>query len=47
VLGGGHFRTALVAQIGKLAQQFKRSGKSVMLAAGDTFRAAAIEFLAR
>lgn len=31
--------------IGKLAQQFKRQGKSVMLAAGDTFRAAAVEQL--
>jgi fused signal recognition particle receptor len=32
--------------IGKLARQFKQDGKSVMLAAGDTFRAAAIEQLA-
>lgn len=31
--------------IGKLAKQFKDQGKSVMLAAGDTFRAAAIEQL--
>lgn len=31
--------------IGKLAQQFKNEGKSVMLAAGDTFRAAAVEQL--
>jgi fused signal recognition particle receptor len=31
--------------IGKLAQQFGRSGKSVMMAAGDTFRAAAIDQL--
>ncbi|MBK1794972.1 signal recognition particle-docking protein FtsY [Devosia sp. WQ 349] len=31
--------------IGKLAQKFSREGKSVMLAAGDTFRAAAIEQL--
>ena len=31
--------------IGKLAKQFSDSGKSVMLAAGDTFRAAAIEQL--
>ncbi len=31
--------------IGKLAQQFKQQGKSVMLAAGDTFRAAAVEQL--
>ncbi|MCS6762262.1 MAG: signal recognition particle-docking protein FtsY [Candidatus Devosia symbiotica] len=31
--------------IGKLAQKFVNEGKSVMLAAGDTFRAAAIEQL--
>jgi len=31
--------------IGKLAHQFKAEGKSVMLAAGDTFRAAAVEQL--
>jgi fused signal recognition particle receptor len=31
--------------IGKLAKQLQNSGKSVMLAAGDTFRAAAIEQL--
>ncbi|GEQ98923.1 hypothetical protein JCM17844_25600 [Iodidimonas gelatinilytica] len=31
--------------IGKLAQQFREQGKSVMLAAGDTFRAAAVEQL--
>lgn len=31
--------------IGKLANQFKNQGKSVMLAAGDTFRAGAIEQL--
>ena len=31
--------------IGKLAKQFKHEGKSVMLAAGDTFRAAAVEQL--
>ena len=31
--------------IGKLAHQFKAAGKSVMLGAGDTFRAAAIEQL--
>jgi len=29
--------------IGKLARQFRAEGKSVMLAAGDTFRAAAVE----
>ena len=31
--------------IGKLAQGYKRAGKNVMLAAGDTFRAAAVEQL--
>jgi len=31
--------------IGKLALRFKREGKSVMLAAGDTFRAAAVQQL--
>ncbi|GAA3911233.1 hypothetical protein GCM10022228_23140 [Halomonas cibimaris] len=31
--------------IGKLTQRFQREGKSVMLAAGDTFRAAAVEQL--
>lgn len=31
--------------IGKLAKKFKDEGKSVMLAAGDTFRAAAVEQL--
>jgi fused signal recognition particle receptor len=31
--------------IGKLAAKFRAEGKSVMLAAGDTFRAAAIEQL--
>ncbi|WP_429100650.1 signal recognition particle-docking protein FtsY [Aeromonas rivipollensis] len=31
--------------IGKLAKQFQADGKSVMLAAGDTFRAAAVEQL--
>lgn len=33
--------------IGKLAHHFKQQGKSVMLAAGDTFRAAAVEQLQR
>uniref|UniRef100_UPI0035B0FE34 signal recognition particle-docking protein FtsY n=1 Tax=Paracoccus sp. TaxID=267 RepID=UPI0035B0FE34 len=31
--------------IGKLASQFRTAGKSVMIAAGDTFRAAAVEQL--
>ena len=33
--------------VGKLAQQFKSQGHRVMLAAGDTFRAAAVEQLQR
>ena len=37
--------TGKTTTIGKLAQRLKREGKSVMLAAGDTFRAAAIEQL--
>ncbi len=40
VNGGGKTTT-----IGKLASRFRAEGKSVMLAAGDTFRAAAIEQL--
>jgi len=31
--------------VGKLAQQFREQGKSVVMAAGDTFRAAAVEQL--
>jgi fused signal recognition particle receptor len=37
--------TGKTTTIGKLSQQFARSGKKVMLAAGDTFRAAAIDQL--
>ena len=37
--------TGKTTTIGKLAHQFIRQGKSVMLAAGDTFRAAAIDQL--
>lgn len=37
--------TGKTTTIGKIAKQLKDSGKSVMLAAGDTFRAAAIEQL--
>ena len=40
VNGGGKTTT-----IGKLARRFKREGRTVMLAAGDTFRAAAIDQL--
>ena len=37
--------TGKTTTIGKLAQQLRREGRQVMLAAGDTFRAAAIEQL--
>jgi fused signal recognition particle receptor len=37
--------TGKTTTIGKLAHQFERDGKSVMLAAADTFRAAAIDQL--
>jgi len=37
--------TGKTTTIGKLAQKFKAEGKSVVLAAGDTFRAAAIDQL--
>jgi fused signal recognition particle receptor len=37
--------TGKTTTIGKLSQQFARSGRKVMLAAGDTFRAAAIDQL--
>ena len=37
--------TGKTTTIGKLAKQFKAEGKSVVLAAGDTFRAAAVEQL--
>ena len=37
--------TGKTTTIGKWAHQFKDSGKTVMLAAGDTFRAAAVEQL--
>ena len=37
--------TGKTTTIGKLAEQFKQQGLSVMLAAGDTFRAAAVEQL--
>jgi fused signal recognition particle receptor len=37
--------TGKTTTIGKLAHAFRRQGRSVMLAAGDTFRAAAIEQL--
>jgi fused signal recognition particle receptor len=37
--------TGKTTTIGKLAHAFKQDGKSVMIAAGDTFRAAAVEQL--
>ncbi len=37
--------TGKTTTIGKLAEQFRRDNRSVMMAAGDTFRAAAIEQL--
>ena len=43
VLVGGVNGTGKTTTIGKLAKQWRDQGKSVMLAAGDTFRAAAIE----
>jgi fused signal recognition particle receptor len=45
ILAVGVNGTGKTTTIGKLAAQFKREGKTVMLAAGDTFRAAAIEQL--
>ena len=38
----GHNGSGKTSTIGKLASQFKMAGKSVMIGAGDTFRAAAI-----
>ena len=37
--------TGKTTTIGKMAAKFRRSGKSVLIAAGDTFRAAAVEQL--
>src|SRR5262245_14883529 len=45
VLVSGVNGSGKTTTIGKLAARFTREGKSVMLAAGDTFRAAAIEQL--
>jgi len=45
VLVAGVNGSGKTTTIGKLAKQLKADGKSVMLAAGDTFRAAAIEQL--
>ena len=41
----GHNGAGKTTTIGKLAKRFKANRKSVMLAAGDTFRAAAVEQL--
>jgi fused signal recognition particle receptor len=45
ILMAGVNGTGKTTTIGKLAAQFRAEGKSVMLAAGDTFRAAAVEQL--
>ena len=45
ILVVGINRAGKTTTIGKLAKQFQAIGKKVMLAAGDTFRAAAIEQL--
>ena len=45
ILAVGVNGTGKTTTIGKLAANFKREGKSVLLAAGDTFRAAAIDQL--
>jgi fused signal recognition particle receptor len=45
VLVAGVNGSGKTTTIGKLASRFSREGRSVMLAAGDTFRAAAIEQL--
>jgi fused signal recognition particle receptor len=45
ILVAGVNGTGKTTTIGKLAKRFVREGRSVMLAAGDTFRAAAIEQL--
>ena len=42
----GVYGTGKTTTIGKMAHQFKKEGRSVLLAAADTFRAAAIEQLA-
>jgi fused signal recognition particle receptor len=45
ILVAGVNGTGKTTTIGKLASEFKRDGRSVAVAAGDTFRAAAIEQL--
>ena len=45
ILVAGVNGTGKTTTIGKLAQRFSRDGKRVMLVAGDTFRAAAVEQL--
>jgi fused signal recognition particle receptor len=45
ILVGGVNGSGKTTTIGKLAGQFKSEGRSVLLAAGDTFRAAAVEQL--
>jgi len=43
VAGGGVNGSGKPTTIGKLRQQFRAGGKTVVIAAGDTFRAAAVE----
>ncbi len=45
ILVAGVNGTGKTTTIGKLAARFRRAGKSVLLVAGDTFRAAAVEQL--
>ena len=45
ILVAGVNGTGKTTTIGKLASQFKFSGKDIMIAAGDTFRAAAVQQL--
>ena len=45
ILVAGVNGTGKTTTIGKLAQRLSREGKRVMLVAGDTFRAAAVEQL--
>ena len=45
VIIAGETGSGKTTTIGKLASQFKAAGKNVVIAAGDTFRAAAVEQL--
>ena len=46
VAGRGARNSCPLASIGKIASYYQQAGKSILLAAGDTFRAAAKEQLA-